>query len=236
MRAPASPSALNLDTVLQFLRTLKVPIEALSELERHVPLFASRQTVHQQTKEKKCAQLRGKVDMMKQQLTKLTARCQSLQAEFSEVGSEAGGKQLLLNHTPPPPAEHEGQDPNTSVVDLAFCTRHGRCSAAPGTPAPSIPPARTVDGANGAGDGPPPQRAAGRGAERGGGARGVRWPTGTEDSSTGDAASQPGRAAGSTGAGQEAHRGAVWRTRSHGADPRCSCAAVRRPAVGNAQE
>ena len=30
---------------------------------------------------------------------------------------------------------------------------------------------------------------------------------------------------GTTGAGSEARHGAVWRTRSHGADPRCSCAA-----------
>ena len=51
--------------------------------------------------------------------------------------------------------------------------------------------ARGAVGENGTGDGPPPQRAAGGGAERGGGARGVRWPTGTEDSSTGDAACQP---------------------------------------------
>ena len=35
---------------------------------------------------------------------------------------------------------------------------------------------------------------------------------------------------GSTGAGQEAQRRAVWRTRSHGADPRCSCAADGGPA------
>ena len=109
---------------------------------------------------------------------------------------------------PPPPPGHEGQDPNTSVVDLAFCPSLWRSAMSMMAErvmgaaqrrrerlAPSIPPARTVDGANGAGDGPPPQRPASGGAERGGGARGVRWPTGTEDSSTGDAASQPGRAA-----------------------------------------
>ena len=80
-------------------------------------------------------------------------------------------------------------------------------------------------GEAGAGNGPPPQRAAGGGAERGGGVRDVRWPTGTEDSSTGDAASQPGGAAGRTGAGAAAHHGAGCRLRAGGPAARCSCAA-----------
>ena len=40
------------------------------------------------------------------------------------------------------------------------------------------------------------------------------------------AADRSGRAAGATGAGSEAHRGADGRPRSQGADPRCSCAAA----------
>ena len=40
-----------------------------------------------------------------------------------------------------------------------------------------------------------------------------------------EAADRSGRAAGAIGAGSEAHRGADGRRRSHGADPRCSCAA-----------
>ena len=39
------------------------------------------------------------------------------------------------------------------------------------------------------------------------------------------AADRSGRAAGATRAGSEAHRGADGRRRSHGADPRSSCAA-----------
>ena len=67
---------------------------------------------------------------------------------------------------------------------------------------------------------------AGGGAERGGGVRDVRWPTGTEDSSTGrDAASQPGGTAGRTGAGAAAHHGAGCQLRAGGPAARCSCAA-----------
>ena len=71
----------------------------------------------------------------------------------------------------------------------------------------------------------PPQRAAGGGAEGGGGVRDVRWPTGTDDSSIGDAASQPGGAAGRTRTGAAAHLGAGCRLRAGGPAARCSCAA-----------
>ena len=46
-----------------------------------------------------------------------------------------------------------------------------------------------------------------------------------EETARREAADRSGRAAGTTGAGSEAHHGAVWRTCSHGADLRCSCAA-----------
>ena len=57
-------------------------------------------------------------------------------------------------------------------------------------------------GEAGAGNGLPPQRSAGGGAERSGGARDARWLTGTEDSSTRDAAgcSERVRAAAGRGA------------------------------------
>ena len=69
-----------------------------------------------------------------------------------------------------------------------------------GAPVSILPEARGALSEDGAGAGPPPQRAAGGGAEGGGGVCDVRWPTGTEDSSTGEAASQPGGAAGRTSA------------------------------------
>ena len=59
-------------------------------------------------------------------------------------------------------------------------------------------PSRPYDGCHGAGDGPPPQRPAGGGAERGRGPREGRRPAGTEATSLGDAAGSPAgaRAAG----------------------------------------
>ena len=52
-------------------------------------------------------------------------------------------------------------------------------------PAAILPEARGALSEDGAGAGTPPQRAAGGGAVRGGGASFARRPTGTEDSSTG---------------------------------------------------
>ena len=45
-----------------------------------------------------------------------------------------------------------------------------------------------------------------------------------------------GRAAGATGEGSEAHRGADGRRRSHGADPRSSCAAAGGQVGGRAED
>ena len=52
----------------------------------------------------------------------------------------------------------------------------------------------------------------------------------------GVAADLSGRAAGASGAGSEAHHGAVWRTRSNGADARCSCAAAGGQVGGCAED
>ena len=68
---------------------------------------------------------------------------------------------------------------------------HGELQEAAGSPAPGMAPSRPYDGCHGAGDGPPPQRAAGGGAERGSGAREACPPTGTEASTPGDVARSP---------------------------------------------
>ena len=117
--------------------------------------------------------------------------------------------------------------------------RHGGCTprsdvgqTSQGTPAAIFPEVRGALSEDGAGAGTPPRRAAGGGAERGGGASFARRPTGTEDSSSGDAACQPGRAAGAAGVDPAAHRGADRRPRSHGADLRRSCATAGGTAGG----
>ena len=71
--APSVPAAagLNLDVVVQFLRGLNVPSEILADIQKAVPPPAPKKTVHQLTKEQKCSQLRNKVDITKQQLSKL---------------------------------------------------------------------------------------------------------------------------------------------------------------------
>ena len=72
--APSVPAAalLILDVVVQFLRGLNVPSEILADLQNAVPPPAPKKTVHQLTKEQKCSQLRNKVDITKQQLSKLS--------------------------------------------------------------------------------------------------------------------------------------------------------------------
>ena len=91
------------------------------------------------------------------------------------------------SHTPPPPPPRRFTQGNFRVALLLWNPRWSRQEAA-GSPAPGMAPSRPYDGCHGAGDGPPPQRAAGGGVERGGGARGVRWPTGPEATSPWDAA------------------------------------------------
>ena len=92
--SPAPPPSLtlagglNLDTVLQFLRTLNVPPAALVELEKAVPPPVPKKTAHQQTEEQRCSQLRGKVDMTKQQLAKLSKRREALAKEYMEAGAK----------------------------------------------------------------------------------------------------------------------------------------------------
>ena len=71
-------------------------------------------------------------------------------------------------------------------------------------------PSRPYDGCHGAGDGPPPQRAAGGGAERGSGGRAALRATATEASTPGEAAGSP---AGARAAGEGSHgrlRGCRW--------------------------
>ena len=61
------------------------------------------------------------------------------------------------------------------------CWRRRECPTSPLAPATVLPEARGALSEEGTGLGPPPQRAAGGGAERGSGARGERRPTGTEN-------------------------------------------------------
>ena len=60
--------------MLQFLRTKNVPRATFVELEKAVPPPVPKKMAQQQTKEQRCSQLRGKVDMTKQQLAKLSKR------------------------------------------------------------------------------------------------------------------------------------------------------------------
>ena len=53
---------------------LNVPPAVLTELQNAYPLTALKKTAQQLTKEEKCSQLRGKVDITKQQLAKLSKR------------------------------------------------------------------------------------------------------------------------------------------------------------------
>ena len=125
--SPAPPPSLtpagglNLDTVLQFLRTLNVPPAALVELEKAVPPPVPKKTAHQQTEEQRCSQLRGKVDMTKQQLAKLSKRREALAKEYMEAGAKVEEKTreqleqnlrrrvgLIMHPTPPstpPPSQ-----------------------------------------------------------------------------------------------------------------------------------
>ena len=71
---------------------------------------------------------------------------------------------------------------------VAWRTRCGSRQEAAGSPAPGMAPSRPYDGCHGAGDGPPPQRTAGGGAERGSGGRAAPRATATEASTPGDTA------------------------------------------------
>ena len=127
---------LSLDTVLQFLRTLNVPPAALVELEKPVPPPAPKKTAQQQTKEQRSSQLRGKGDVTKQQLAKLSMRRDSLEKEYMEMGAKVEEKTrelaqletelekargLIMQPTPPstpPPSQgpHGDSSPRVSAV------------------------------------------------------------------------------------------------------------------------
>ena len=69
---------LSLDLVVQFLRGLNVPSELLADLQNAVPPPAPQKTAQQITEEQRCSQLRNKVDITKQQLSKLSKRAEAL--------------------------------------------------------------------------------------------------------------------------------------------------------------
>ena len=137
--APSVPAAagLNLDVVVQFLRGLNVPSEILADLQNAVPPPAPKKTVHQLTKEQKCSQLRNKVDITKQQLSKLAKRVETLAKEHTEAAEKLIAKQtelaqleveleearrLIMQPTPPatPPPSHIPRGPSSPrVSDVA---------------------------------------------------------------------------------------------------------------------
>ena len=96
--APSVPAAagLNLDVVVQFLCGLNVPSEILADLQNAVPPPALQKTVHQLTKEQKCSQLRNKVDITKQQLSKMSKRVETLAKEHTEAAEKLMAKQTEL--------------------------------------------------------------------------------------------------------------------------------------------
>ena len=137
--APSVPAAagLNLDVVVQFLRGLNVPSEILADIQNAVPPPAPKKTVHQLTKEQKCSQLRNKVDITKQQLSKLAKRVETLSKEHTEAAEKLIAKQtelaqleveleearrLIMQPTPPatPPPSHIPRGPSSPrVSDVA---------------------------------------------------------------------------------------------------------------------
>ena len=128
---------LNLDTVFQFLRTLNVPPAALVELEKAVPPPVPKKTAHQQTEEQRCSQLRGKVDMTKQQLAKLSKRRETLAKEYMEGSAKVEEKtrelaqleaeleearRLIMQPTPPttpPPSQAKCGNTSPRVSEVA---------------------------------------------------------------------------------------------------------------------
>ena len=99
--APSPPSVpatggQNLDVVVQFLRGLNVPSELLADLQDAVPPPAPKKTVQQLTEEQRCPQLRNKVDITKQQLSKLSKRAEALAKEHTEVAEKVVAKQTEL--------------------------------------------------------------------------------------------------------------------------------------------
>ena len=95
---PSMPAAggLSLDLVVQFLRGLNVPSELLADLQNAVPPPAPKKTVQQFTKEQGCSQLRNKVDITKQQLSKLSKRAEALAKEHTEAAEKVVAKQTEL--------------------------------------------------------------------------------------------------------------------------------------------
>ena len=121
-------------------------------------------------------------------------------------------------HTPPPqPPEHEH-----SRLPVPLSARKASHvdgwtrwrETAQGAPAAFLPEALGALIEDGTGAGPPPQRAAGRGAKRGCGARDERRPMGTEASTQGQAAGSP---AGARAAKRDSHG---WLSGCPGASPR----------------
>ena len=140
--APSAPSVpvaagLNLDMVVQFLRGLNVPSEILADLQNAVPPPAPKKTVHQLTKEQRCSQLRNKVDITKQQLSKMSKRVETLAKEHTDAAEKLVAKQaelaqleveleearrLIMQPTPPatPPPSHIPRGPSSPrVSDVA---------------------------------------------------------------------------------------------------------------------
>ena len=75
-----------------------MPPAALAELQKAVPPPVPKKTVQQQTEEQRCSQLRGKVDMTKQQLAKLSKRRETLEKEYLEAGAKVEEKTRDLAH------------------------------------------------------------------------------------------------------------------------------------------
>ena len=95
---------------------MNVRSAALTELQNAVPPV-QKKTAQQQTPEQRCSQLRGKVDMTKQQLAKLSKRRETLEQEYMEAGAKVARKtrelaqlemeleearRLIMQPTPPP--------------------------------------------------------------------------------------------------------------------------------------
>ena len=114
-----------------------MPSELLADLQIAVPPPAPKKTAQQLTKEQRCSQLRNKVDITKQQLSKLSKRAEALAKVHTEAAEKVMAKQtelaqleveleearrLIMQPTPPttPPPSHIPRGPSSPrVSDVA---------------------------------------------------------------------------------------------------------------------
>ena len=94
----SSASGLHCSTFLSCDLGWYVSPAALTELQNADPPPVPKKTAQQQTKEEKCSQLRGKVDLTKQQLAKMSKRMEALSKQHTEVCEKVGRSKPSLRN------------------------------------------------------------------------------------------------------------------------------------------